>query len=205
MGYNIIMFGMNFASRIACCMLAVSSFVAVAVGQQQHGNDAIDRANQNNRYGQHKFSDDHSIIIRNQVSADRQQQQRRLQQPRSTRRNNSEEDEDECSRTDESLWRFDLTTDAFPWETKWRLYNPRGERIDSGPPDGENYQRNESYAVAKCLVPGRYTLRVRDKQGDGICCSFGNGSYKSTVNGEVVAEYNYNDDEGGEGWRGGGR
>merc|ERR1712176_186944 len=37
-----------------------------------------------------------------------------------------------------------------------------------------------------CLSTGTYTFEILDSYGDGICCSYGSGSYSVEANGEVL-------------------
>ncbi|HSG53521.1 MAG TPA: endonuclease, partial [Rheinheimera sp.] len=60
--------------------------------------------------------------------------------------------------------------------------------------DGNNQQayangrlsNNTSYTEQWCLSDGDYSFTISDSYGDGICCSYGNGSYSLTINGAEV-------------------
>jgi hypothetical protein len=47
----------------------------------------------------------------------------------------------------------------------------------------------EGGAVSKTadIAEGAYTFQMADTYGDGICCRYGSGEFKITVNGEPVA------------------
>lgn len=76
----------------------------------------------------------------------------------------------------EGRWRFELETDAYPWETSWEIAKyDDGEMIAFGPPVGHNYARRTRYLGSMCLPWGRYTMQVKDKAGDGLCCDWGQG------------------------------
>ncbi|MEZ4792267.1 MAG: M12 family metallo-peptidase [Gelidibacter sp.] len=67
--------------------------------------------------------------------------------------------------------------DNYPEETAWTLKNSSGTTIDSASystanPDGSTVTRTFSG-----LAAGEYTFTITDAYGDGICCSYGNGSY----------------------------
>lgn len=88
----------------------------------------------------------------------------------------------------QGMWRMDLTTDQYPWETYWNMTNSIGDVVAFGPPAGYNYNRNTRYVGVLCHQKGMYKLNFGDKNKDGICCAFGNGSMVMKINGEVKAD-----------------
>ena len=77
-----------------------------------------------------------------------------------------------------------VTTDRYPGETSWTLKNSSGATVAIG----SGYTTaNSTYTETLCLDNGCYTFEIKDSYGDGICCSYGNGSYSVTVNGSQVA------------------
>ncbi|SEE04015.1 Por secretion system C-terminal sorting domain-containing protein [Tenacibaculum sp. MAR_2010_89] len=71
-----------------------------------------------------------------------------------------------------------LVFDKYSKETSWTLKNSSNEVVMSG---GNYTQGNgESITVSKCLPVGCYDFSINDTYGDGICCDYGNGSYKVT-------------------------
>lgn len=76
-----------------------------------------------------------------------------------------------------------LTTDNYGSETTWQITNSSSQVEASG----GNYASNQSYSEAVCLNDGDYTFTINDAYGDGICCSFGSGSYNLVVGGVSVA------------------
>ncbi|MDF1697429.1 MAG: zinc-dependent metalloprotease [Saprospiraceae bacterium] len=66
-----------------------------------------------------------------------------------------------------------ITTDNYPGETTWTVTNGSGT-VASGGPYGS---ANTTYTESICLVDGCYDFTISDSYGDGICCSYGNGSY----------------------------
>ncbi|MCG8699286.1 MAG: endonuclease [Bacteroidales bacterium] len=76
-----------------------------------------------------------------------------------------------------------LTTDSYGWETSWELKNSNGSTLYSG----KNLDNNASYNVTFCLSDGNYNFVIYDAYNDGICCSYGNGSYSLTKSGQTIA------------------
>lgn len=97
--------------------------------------------------------------------------------------------------TGQGLWNLKLTTDWYAFETKWSLhkYN-NNERIAYGPPESYNYEDTTTYQGNLCLPIGQYYIRWYDLSSDGICCTYGEGSWIVKVNGKIVLKNNPNDD-----------
>jgi hypothetical protein len=69
-----------------------------------------------------------------------------------------------------------IILDNYPEECSWNIKNSSNVIVASGgtygsSPDGATITAN------LCLPNGCYTLTMLDSYGDGICCSYGNGSY----------------------------
>ena len=83
---------------------------------------------------------------------------------------------------------FELTInfDDYASETSWEMTNINGALAASN-----SYSASASGTTTVediCLDPGCYEYTIFDSFGDGICCSFGNGSYSLTdSDGSVVA------------------
>ncbi|MEO0473082.1 MAG: endonuclease, partial [Bacteroidota bacterium] len=77
-----------------------------------------------------------------------------------------------------------IVTDNYPSETTWQLNGGSGTITGGGP-----YSvAGNTYTKTVCLDDGCYTFRIDDSYGDGICCSFGNGSYEvRDENGNLLA------------------
>ncbi len=81
-----------------------------------------------------------------------------------------------------------ITFDNYPEETSWSITNANGGTVASGgtypnQPDGSTLIEN-----IDCLADGCYDFTILDSYGDGICCSYGNGSYSVTdANGNTLA------------------
>lgn len=79
-----------------------------------------------------------------------------------------------------------ITFDNYPEETAWNLKNSSGTTIDSASysssnPDGSTVTRTFSN-----LAVDDYTFTITDAYGDGICCSYGNGSYTLSSDAGVI-------------------
>ena len=79
-----------------------------------------------------------------------------------------------------------ITLDNYPEETSWQIRNSSNQVVASGgtygsQPDGS------TITVTECLDAGTYTFTISDTYGDGICCSYGNGSYALTSGGTTLA------------------
>jgi Zn-dependent metalloprotease len=76
-----------------------------------------------------------------------------------------------------------LITDNYGSETSWTLKNSGGTTLYSGSGYGNNQTINETFNLAD----GDYTFTIDDSYGDGICCSYGNGSYTLESGGTTIA------------------
>ena len=88
-----------------------------------------------------------------------------------------------------------ITTDQYGSETSWTIKdNSDGSTVASG----SGYGNNSSYTENVTLdADGNYTFTITDDYGDGICCSYGNGSYSVVdANGSSIASGgDFNDSE----------
>lgn len=68
-----------------------------------------------------------------------------------------------------------INLDNYPEETSWQISGVAGVVASGGTypsaPDGSTVTASE------CLADGCYTFTVFDSYGDGLCCSYGSGSY----------------------------
>ncbi|WP_103068865.1 M14 family zinc carboxypeptidase [Aquimarina sediminis] len=72
-----------------------------------------------------------------------------------------------------------ITFDRYPEETSWEIKNSNNQIVHSGGTYGSQPD-NSTINITKTLDAGCYTLVFKDTYGDGICCSYGNGSYELT-------------------------
>lgn len=92
--------------------------------------------------------------------------------------------EPESSHT--STINFSLVCDQYGGETSWELLGPTGSVVESGGNYSANDQVNETWTLDNYSC---YTFTIYDSYGDGICCQYGNGSYKlETTFGAVIAQ-----------------
>eukprot|EP00984_Skeletonema_dohrnii_P019040 scaffold9038_cov77-Skeletonema_dohrnii-CCMP3373.AAC.1 len=69
-----------------------------------------------------------------------------------------------------------IQTDNYPGETTWTLTDKCGDNgvtLEGGPYDSSNFLSSSHV----CADDGRYEFQINDSYGDGICCSYGTGSY----------------------------
>ncbi|MEL6987094.1 MAG: hypothetical protein AAGK97_04620, partial [Bacteroidota bacterium] len=97
--------------------------------------------------------------------------------------------ENTCNDTEVTLT---IILDDFPEETTWNLKNSAGTTLYSG---GPYSSPGGTVTETFCLVDDCYEFQIRDSEGDGICCQYGQGSYEITVDGLPVAssrgQFNY--------------
>ncbi|HRH68009.1 MAG TPA: T9SS type A sorting domain-containing protein [Flavobacteriales bacterium] len=71
-----------------------------------------------------------------------------------------------------------ITFDNYPEETSWTIKQGTTTVASGGPygsqPDGSTLN------IPVCLANGCYDFTINDSYGDGICCTYGNGSYRVT-------------------------
>ncbi len=82
---------------------------------------------------------------------------------------------------------LDITFDNYAEETSWELYTD----ITTTPTliaSGSGYDDLDDQSIQQrlCIDNGDFGFVIYDAYGDGMCCSFGQGSYSLTVNGEVI-------------------
>ena len=78
-----------------------------------------------------------------------------------------------CQDTEVTL---NLTTDNYGYETSWTLNDSTSAEIANG----SGFQSGTNYQEVFCLANGDYSFTINDSYGDGICCSYGIGSYELT-------------------------
>ncbi len=69
-----------------------------------------------------------------------------------------------------------LVLDNYPEETSWTIKNSSGTTVASGGTYGSSPD-GSTITATNCLAAGSYTFTINDAYGDGICCTYGNGSY----------------------------
>ena len=81
-----------------------------------------------------------------------------------------------------------IKTDSYGSETSWKLRDNNTGRLLAYA-RGNSYESGKAYSIQgiPCLREGSYKFIMRDSYGDGMCCSYGQGSYSLSVGGTVVA------------------
>lgn len=88
-----------------------------------------------------------------------------------------------CSGTEVTL---SITLDNYPEETSWEIKNDAGALIASGGTYG-NFPNGATVTEDICLADDCFTFTIFDSYGDGICCSYGTGSYTLSDGSTVLA------------------
>lgn len=88
-----------------------------------------------------------------------------------------------CNGTEVTL---SITLDNYPEETSWTLTNDAGQTVANGGTYG-NQADGSTVSEVLCLADDCYTFTINDVYGDGICCSYGNGSYSLSQGGTILA------------------
>ena len=79
-----------------------------------------------------------------------------------------------------------ITLDNYPEETSWTITNANGATVASGGTYGSQAD-GSTVNIEACIADGCYDFTINDSYGDGICCSYGNGSYTVSAGGNTVA------------------
>jgi endonuclease I len=74
---------------------------------------------------------------------------------------------------------FSLTTDTYGYETSWTITNSSNVEVANG----GSYANSTDYSDNICLDDGDFTFTINDAYGDGICCTYGSGSYDISLAG----------------------
>lgn len=86
-----------------------------------------------------------------------------------------------------STLRMEVSTDYYPEETTWEITDDcnGGAVVMKG---GPYNQDNTLYTQEIAVNPSKFSVRVYDAWGDGVCCYYGLGSIKATLDGtEIVS------------------
>ncbi len=88
-----------------------------------------------------------------------------------------------------------ITFDNYPEETSWTLTDDSGATVASASYSTANAD-GSTVTEDLCLPDGCYTFTINDAYGDGICCSYGNGSYSVTdASGTLASGGSFTDSE----------
>jgi hypothetical protein len=75
-----------------------------------------------------------------------------------------------------------ITFDNYPEETSWEIRNSGGQVVASGGTYASQADGSTLNIDVGCLDDGCYDFIISDSYGDGICCTYGNGSFTLTNN-----------------------
>lgn len=84
---------------------------------------------------------------------------------------------------------IEVSYDGFPVETGWILWDSAGTLI-AGRATGTFSTEGGKVSKTALVAAGEYTFEITDSYGDGMCCEYGRGEFKITVNGEPVVVSN---------------
>lgn len=79
-----------------------------------------------------------------------------------------------------------LNFDNYPEETSWEIQDSSNNVVASGGTYASQAD-GSTLNIDVELPDGCYSLVMKDSYGDGMCCSYGNGSYSLSENGNVLA------------------
>lgn len=96
------------------------------------------------------------------------------------------EDQNPCSQNGLTLT---IVLDNYPEETSWEITDDASAVVASSGGTYASYADGATVIENLCLADGCYTFTIFDVYGDGICCSYGNGSYTLVDNasGDTIA------------------
>lgn len=77
-----------------------------------------------------------------------------------------------------------INTDRFADELSWSLVNSKHEVVRKG----SGYESNTEYTIPMGIDPGGYRFEIKDSGTDGICCTYGSGSFKLYLEGDLIVD-----------------
>lgn len=80
-----------------------------------------------------------------------------------------------------------ITFDNYPEETSWDIKDASGNVVASKAYSNSTADGSTINVTFDQLTAGDYTFTIYDQYGDGICCSYGNGSYTLSSDAGVIA------------------
>jgi hypothetical protein len=81
---------------------------------------------------------------------------------------------------------MEVKYDNFPVETGWTLRESAATLV-TGQSAGSFSTEDGTVFKTAYIAEGAYTFEMAGTYGDGICCRYGAGEFKISVNGEPVA------------------
>mgnify|MGYP003322460604 FL=1 len=81
----------------------------------------------------------------------------------------------------------EVLTDNYPAETSWDLIHVDGDSVVASIFAGELTDVATLYTWDLDIPTGAHVFTIYDEFGDGLCCAYGEGSYRILLNGEEIA------------------
>lgn len=79
---------------------------------------------------------------------------------------------------------IDVITDNYPVETSWELRDECGDTKIDSIGQGDYTDAAKLHSHVNCVPTiGKYRFTISDDYGDGMCCSYGSGSFKVRMDG----------------------
>lgn len=92
---------------------------------------------------------------------------------------------------------FRLQLDTYSPETSWAIRNEQNQIVAQGGPYTKA-EANQVVTETLCLPQACYTFTILDSYGDGICCTYGQGSYQLRNSDQMIlangGEFNERED-----------
>eukprot|EP01083_Nonionella_stella_P232928 821155_1 len=101
--------------------------------------------------------------------------------------NSAEPSASPISNTETCTWvDVNIVLDQYPEETSWDI-SSTGDGTVLKSLDEKDVFKSPTYSI--CLENGQYQFTIKDKDGNGLCCDEGEGSYEVTTrDGEILAQ-----------------
>jgi len=88
-----------------------------------------------------------------------------------------------------SIVKVEVNTDNYPGETGWTLFNECTDETEFEVPAGQYASAGTTYSEEVCVSSSaEFSFTITDTYGDGICCSYGSGSYVVEMDDSQVAD-----------------
>jgi len=89
----------------------------------------------------------------------------------------------QCAACGKSEVEVEITTDSYGEDVSFEITDNDGNTMM----EGDDYTSSATRTDYSCLGQGSYTFTIYDSYGDGLCCSYGDGSYSVKVDDKEVA------------------
>ena len=100
---------------------------------------------------------------------------------------NCDDDNEPCDNPIKKRFRIKLKTDDYGEETSFVVKKKRRGVFSKVVFRGDGFDSNTEYNLSKCIRKNRcYRLEIYDSAQDGLCCSYGEGSFQGYWDGQEV-------------------